>query len=250
MSTTPTRQPQIFLTAEWRYLAMLNYEIDPALLVPMVPAGTELDSWNGKTFLSLVGFLFRNTRISGIPIPFHRHFEEVNLRFYVRRKTDDSWRRGVVFIKEIAPKKAVAFVARTFYNENYIALPMRHRIERNGEEIKSISYHWQYDRQEFFLRVATRGEPQPPIDGSLQEFITEHYWGYATQRDDSTKEYRVEHPCWNVWETDASEFHGDVAGLYGNEFCKLLDCPPSSAFLADGSHVKVYKGAKLLGTRP
>jgi uncharacterized protein YqjF (DUF2071 family) len=250
MSATPTREPQIFLTAEWRYLAMLNYEIDPALLVPMVPAGTELDSWNGKTFLSLVGFLFRDTRISGFPIPFHRHFEEVNLRFYVSRKTNDSWRRGVVFIKEIVPKRAVAFVARTFYNENYITLPMRHRIERNGEEIKSISYNWRYDRQEFFLRVATRGEPQPLVDGSLQEFVTEHYWGYATQRDGSTKEYRVEHPRWNVWETDASEFHCDVAGLYGNEFCKFLDCPPSSAFLADGSPVKVYKGAKLLGTSP
>ena len=78
---------KVFLTAEWRYLAMLNYEIEPAVLAPFVPQGTELDSFDGKTFVSIVAFLFLDTRIGGIPIPFHRNFEEVNLRFYVRRKS-------------------------------------------------------------------------------------------------------------------------------------------------------------------
>ena len=119
----------VFLTAEWRSLAMLNYEIEATTLAPFVPAGTELDSWNSRTFISMVGFLFQNTRIFGIPIPFHRNFEEVNLRFYVRRKTDGGWRRGVVFIKELVPRRAIAFAARLFYSENYVALPMTHIIE-------------------------------------------------------------------------------------------------------------------------
>ena len=78
--------PRPFLTARWRYLAMLNYEVPPEALAPLVPAGTELDSWQGKTFVSVVGFLFLDTRVLGIAIPGHRDFEEVNLRFYVRRK--------------------------------------------------------------------------------------------------------------------------------------------------------------------
>jgi len=236
---------KIFLTAEWRYLAMLNYEIDPAVLSPFLPAGTELDFWNGKTFVSVVGFRFLNTRIAGIPIPFHRHFEEVNLRFYVRRKAGDGWRRGVVFIKELVPRKAIAFIARTFYNENYIALPMSHRIEKHGKEIKSTSYHWRFDERENYLKVEVHGPAQPSVIGSLQEFITEHYWGYASQRDGSTKEYLVEHPRWNVWEPTSAEFHCDVASLYGKNFCEFLNRLPSSAFLADGSAVKVYKGIKL-----
>src|SRR5271154_358899 len=145
--------PKNFLTAEWRWLAMLNYEIDPTALSLFVPAGTELDFWNGKACVSLVGFLFRDVRIGGIPIPFHRHFEEVNLRFYVRRKAEDGWRRGVVFIKELVPRKAIAVVARKFYNENYIALPMSHRIEKNQDEIKSVSYAWQFNGHENFLEV-------------------------------------------------------------------------------------------------
>lgn len=224
---------------------MLNYEIDPALLARFVPAGTELDFWNGKSYVSIVGFLFRDACVIGIPIPFHRHFEEVNLRFYVRRKSDEGWRRGVVFIKELVPRRAIAFVARKFYNENYLALPMSHRIERFQKEIKSAAYFWRFNGLDNYLKVVTRGNAQPLADGALQEFITEHYWGYARQRDGSTMEYAVEHPRWRIWETQAAEFNCDIANLYGESFREFLNRSPSSAFLADGSEVKVHKGIKI-----
>ncbi len=54
-----TDRSKVFLTAEWRYLAMFNYEVPPELLAPLVPRGTELDSWQGKVYVSLVGFLFQ-----------------------------------------------------------------------------------------------------------------------------------------------------------------------------------------------
>jgi len=235
----------IFLTAEWRSLALLNYEVDPAVLTPFVPPGTELDFWNGRTFVSLVGFLFQRTRICGMAIPFHRNFEEVNLRFYVCRKVDDGWRRGVVFIKELVPRRAIALVARKCYNENYIALPMSHQIEKFQEEIKSVAYFWRFHGNENYLKLATCGGAQLLVEGSEQEFITEHYWGYARQRDGSTLEYRVEHPRWRVWETQAAELHCEAAELYGENFHDTLGRPPSSAFLADGSEVRVHKGIKL-----
>jgi len=73
---------------------MLNFVVDPAIIAPLVPPGAELDYENGETFVSVVGFLFLDTRLLGLPIPFHRDFEEVNLRFYVRKKSADTWRRG------------------------------------------------------------------------------------------------------------------------------------------------------------
>src|SRR5262245_20887686 len=109
-----------FLTADWRYLVMINYEVDPEILHPYIPGGTELDQWQGRTFVSVVGFLFLRTRVLGLTIPFHHNFEEVNLRFYVRRRAIEGWRRGVVFIREIVPRWAIAAVAREFYNENYV----------------------------------------------------------------------------------------------------------------------------------
>ena len=119
----------VFLTAEWRDLVMLNYAVDPAILVPHVPNGTELDTWEGTTFTSLVAFSFLSTRVKSLPIPFHRDFEEINLRFYVRAKGPEGWRRGVVFVKEVVPRLAIASVARWLYNENYVACPTRSRLD-------------------------------------------------------------------------------------------------------------------------
>jgi uncharacterized protein len=156
---------------------MLNYEIAPEILLPFVPKGTELDSWNGKTFVSIVGFLFLDTRVMGLPIPFHRNFEEINLRFYVRRRADDGWRRGVVFIKEIVPRAAVALAARCLYNENYVALPTGNLIQRstiNPSDIESVRYFWRFGPGENFIEFVTRDAPNHFIEGSEEEFIAQH----------------------------------------------------------------------------
>jgi uncharacterized protein len=237
--------PNEFLTAEWKHLAMLNYEIAPSVLAPYVPAGTELDVWKGRHLVSVVGFRFLRTRVLGIPIPFHRNFEEVNLRFYVRRKADNGWRRGVVFIQEIVPRAAIAFVARTFYNEPYVALSMSHRLETEAGSLHSVEYAWRLCGRQNSLKLVVRGEAAPLRDGSEAEFITEHYWGYNTQRDGATMEYRVEHPRWRVWDAESARLDCDVAELYGAQFKDCLSCPPTSAFLAEGSTVTVYRGTRL-----
>ncbi len=236
---------KVFLTAEWRNLVMLNYETEPTLLQPRVPVGTELDSWQGRTYVSVVGFQFLHTRVWDLAIPFHRHFEEVNLRFYVRRKTPDGWRRGVVFIKEIVPRAAIASIARLFYNEPYIALPMSHQIEFLNGEVKSARYSWRQGEHEQAVKIITRGAAQELLADSEAEFITEHYWGYTTQRDGTTMEYQVEHPRWRVYEAAEATFNCDVANLYGHNFVPCLKAKPVSAFLAEGSTVTVYQGKRI-----
>ncbi len=224
---------------------MLNYDVGAKMLAPFVPVGTELDVWNGRIFVSVVGFLFLNTRVRGIPIPFHRNFEEVNLRFYVRRKTFDGWRRAVVFIKELVPRRAIAWAARRFYNENYVAVPMSHRIETARGDIKSVAYLWRFNGRENSLSLTARGGARLLLENSEPEFITEHYRGYSIQRDGSTMEYQVEHPRWRVWEAQEARLDCDAANLYGEQFVEVLDRPPASAFLADGSAVTVRKGVRL-----
>src|SRR6266480_7134269 len=218
---------------------MLNYVVDPRLIAPLVPAETEIDFKNGETFLSLVGLLFHDTHLLGFPIPLHRDFEEVNLRFYVRRKSADTWRRGVVFIREIVPRRAIALVARTFYGENYVAVPMKHEIEDLNGNVK-VEYSWRRHRKWESLKMNAAGEPQPIPAGSHAEFITEHYWGYTGSRS-GCSEYRVEHPRWKVWNADRFELHADIATLYGDQFAETLNAPPCSAFIADGSPIEIFK---------
>jgi uncharacterized protein YqjF (DUF2071 family) len=237
-----------FLTAAWRFLAVLNYEIDPALLRPLVPAGTELDAWHGTNYISLVGFLFEDVRVKGFPVPLHRNFEEVNLRFYVRREAAEGWRRGVVFIREIVPRLAVAKVANWVYGERYLALPMGHRIERAGsgpEERLQVEYSWHSPGFSNRMSLQAGGLPQPVQTGSEEEFITEHYWGYTSRTGKSSGEYRVEHPRWRVWQVIRTELVCDAACLYGPGFAETLAARPRSTFLADGSPVAVYPGDPL-----
>jgi uncharacterized protein YqjF (DUF2071 family) len=237
-----------FLTAEWRHLAMLNFEVDPNVLRPLTPAGTELDDWRGRTFVSVVGFMFLNTRVFGVPIPFHRNFEEVNLRFYVRRKASDGWRRGVVFVKEIVPRAAIALTARVLYGENYVALPMRHYIEGADDGAanpRSVSYSWRFRGRENRIELTIEDDSREASEGSDSEFITEHYWGYARRRGGRTMEYRVEHPRWRIARASSSRLDCDIEGLYGSQFVEFLSAPAASAFLANGSDVTVFRGASL-----
>jgi len=233
-----------FLTANWRYLAMLNFAVDPAIVAPLVPPGTELDFENGETFVSVVGFLFFDTRILGLPIPLHRDFEEVNLRFYVRKKSADTWRRGVVFVRELVPRRAIALVARAFYGENYLALPMKHEIEHVDLRVK-VEYSWRRGRKWESLKMSASGEPQIIPAGSHADFITEHYWGYTGVRAECS-EYRVEHPRWKIWNAEKFELRADVTALYGEQFAETLTAPPRSAFVAEGSPITVERRELLL----
>jgi uncharacterized protein len=232
-----------FLTANWRYLAMLNFVVDPKIVALLVPPGTEIDCENGETFLSIVGFLFLDTRLLGLPIPLHRDFEEVNLRFYVRKKSADTWRRGVVFVRELVPRRAIATVARVFYGENYVAVPMKHQIDHVDLKL-SVGYSWRRGPKWESLKMSASGEPQAIPAGSHAEFITEHYWGYTCFRG-GCSEYRVEHPRWKIWNASQFEISADLAALYGEQFVEPLSAAPRSAFIADGSPIQVLLREQL-----
>lgn len=227
-----------FLKAEWRNLAIINYEVDPSILKNHLPVGTELDLWQGKCFLSIVGFKFVNTKMMGIKFPFHVNFEEVNLRFYVKRFDGDQWKRGVVFIKEIVPKIMITLVANTVYNENYRTLKMDHEWIETNEDL-SVSYKWKVNQKWSTIKVVADKNTSTIEKDSETEFITEHYWGYAKRRSNSTNEYEVTHPRWNKHEVKDYLVEVDFEATYGKEFAFLKNQNPSSVMLAAGSEITV-----------
>lgn len=224
---------------------MLNYEAPLGLLAPLVPAGVEIDRWRDVLYVSVVGFLFRDTRVLGAAIPGHRSFEEVNLRFYVRRSVGNEVRRGVVFVREIVPRRAIAIVARLLYNEPYRALPMRHRLEPSAGGVVDREFSWRVGGAWSRIVGKTIGPSVELSPDSEAEFITEHYWGYTRQRDGGTVEYRVAHPRWNVWTAIEARLEGDLASVYGAEFARVLSDAPRSAFVADGSSVTVFAPTRI-----
>lgn len=220
---------------------MANYEVAPEILVDRIPNGTSLDFHDGKCFVSLVAFMFLDTRVLGVPVPFHINFEEVNLRFYVKRETPNEVRRGVSFIKEIVPRYAIATVARVFYGEPYEAWKMSHAKQEN-----ELIYAWWKRENDHSIRIETGENLGIPAENSHGEFIIEHYWGYTRRGEIRTDEYKVEHPKWELFEVKNHEIKVDFGALYGAEFEFLNDENPHSIFMAKGSEVSVYKGAKLM----
>jgi len=233
-----------FLKAEWRKIIMINYIIDPKILLPYLPYKTELDLWNGSCYVSLVGFMFLNTRIKGIKIPFHTNFEEVNLRFYVRYKYREDWKRGVVFIKEIVPKPALTIIANLIYNEHYETLPMAHTWKTTLDAL-FCEYSWKKQNAWNSIHVKTGTEQKEIKSGSEEEFITEHFWGFTKINEHLTSEYGVEHPRWNVYDTLDYSIHVDFGCTYGKDFKFLGDENPASIFLAEGSEIEVKEGRKI-----
>ncbi len=238
--------PRPFLTARWEHLLFLNYPCPAELLTPHLPRGTELDLWEGQAYISLVGFMFRDTRLRGLAVPCHRTFEEVNLRFYVQRRTPEGeLRRAVVFLRELVPRRAIAAVARRFYNEPYLAVPMSNAVDVESARSGLVAYYWSFANQPFGMRATLTGEPQPTASGSQAEFITEHYWGYTAQRDHGTLEYQVEHPRWPVWHPTDWALDGPMGTLYGPDFGAILEQTPDSVLVAPGSPVSVSAGRRL-----
>ncbi|HVD98671.1 MAG TPA: DUF2071 domain-containing protein [Cytophagaceae bacterium] len=234
-----------FLTAEWRKLIIANYPIDPEILMPFVPKGTELDFFEDVCYVSLVGFMFLNTKLLGIRIPFHQNFEEFNLRFYVKRKMPDGWRRGVVFIKEIVPKPAIASIANWVYHEPYVSMPMKNEIIYSEGNL-NVGYYFQYKNFWNKFTVKAKDTPISFHSGLVEDFITEHYWGYNKYSEHITMEYEVEHPSWKVYPVLDFNIHMRFKELYGEPFASVLQSRPLSILMAEGSEILVRSGSKLV----
>lgn len=233
-----------FLNAEWRKLLMANYVVDKSVLEKYVPFGTELDLWENTCYVSLVGFMFLNTKIKGIKIPFHVNFEEVNLRFYVKYNDNGIWKRGVVFIKEIVPKPAISIIANTVYNEKYETMNMKHTWENNISTQK-IKYQWLKNKKWNSIEVVSELNQNEILIGSEEEFITEHYWGYTQVNAYKTSEYEVSHPRWQVFNILNYNIDVDYSDVYSKEFEFLNFLKPKSVFLAEGSEIQVNKSKMI-----
>lgn len=233
-------QKSIFLSAKWEYLAMLNYEVPEAILMPYLPKGTCLDLRNGKAFVSIVGFMFNNTKVFGINWPLHTNFEEVNLRFYIKRLDGTQWKRGVAFISEIVPKPIIAHTANLLYNEHYKAMPMRHAIEIKEDNI-NVKYEWKYKSSWNAIQLNAQNNPYAIGKNTDEEFIFEHYWGYNQVSEKKVIEYGVEHERWQVFPVKDYKLYCNIEDLYGKAFLPYLSQNPHSVFLAKGSSVIVRK---------
>lgn len=228
----------IFLKAQWQNIIMANYEVPIAFLSEYLPKGVEVDLYDGKAYISLVGFMFKNTRLFNIPIPGLGTFEEINLRFYVIKKNNKENIRGVVFIHETVPYKSVAWLANKLYKEHYSTVKTKNTLSNTILE-KKIRYEWLLKNNWQHISVSASQTSSPMPSDSLEEFIYEHYAGYTKVNPDHTLEYRIKHPSWKINRVNAFDINCDFRAMYGKAFEFMNHIKPTSVYLAEGSQVSV-----------
>lgn len=232
-----------FLTARLSRLILLSYEIDPALLAPCLPACTELDCYDNRAFITLVGLHFSQPALHGLELPLFREYAQVNLRFYVRRRIGgDNWRHGVAFIKQIVPHRPVAWAARRLFHENAVSLEMDEVHRSQGEDAMLTEYGWRSGGQRWFIRALSPNQPVFPDPGSKEEFLLARYWGYTRPQDGGCREYRFSHPPWRVCKALEAKVSAGLGDFYGPPFTEIFNGRPASAFAASGSQVTLYRG--------
>ena len=226
------------LTAYWTNLLAATFEADETLLNKFLPRGTELNTWHGKYLISIVAFMFSKPAILNISAPFYRSFEEINLRFYVRYKENDQWKKGVVFIKEIAPARIIGLTAGWLYQENFIYLPLKHKFYANNK-CQYISYSCKVKNQWGHLNMVCSSKDNEPGSERVQTFVRDHYWGYTKKSNNNTAEFLIEHRLWKIYQATDYDLNLNIGEIYGKDFTDLFLQKPISVILMDGSFTKV-----------
>jgi len=238
------KDKKIFLEANWERLLSANYVVDPSILQPHIPEGTELELHNGKCYVSLVAFRYSETKLLKIKVPFHQTFEEINLRFYVKRKIETKeWRSEVAFTKLFFPKRTLTAVAKRIYKENYETYEMQHRW-KDDEQFLRTSYGLNKDKWHRF-EVITERKPLRITENTDAFFFSKHYWGTSQIDSRSCTIYEIEHPDWSTYKTIDAAISFDFKHVFGEEFASLTTAQPESIYLFDGSPVTVYKKSIL-----
>lgn len=235
LENVPLDRGRLLLTGAWRNLCFVNYAVPPAQLERHLPSGLTLDTVDGEAFVSVVAFDFHDLRMRGVPGLGYRRFPQINFRFYVR----DGERRGVVFLRELVPKRLLAWASRAIAGEPYAYAPLHSEQRRQGDTLE-IAHHLGHDDQVHRLRMSATAIMRDPREVLAERFFTERHWSYNQSRSGKLRQYEVLHPLWSIYRVDHCDFVWDFAARYGGEWAWLTKAKPRSFIAAEGSPVRMF----------
>jgi hypothetical protein len=230
------------MTASWKRLINMTYAVSPELLLPHVPAGVTLDCIDGKAFVGLVPFSFENVTMNRLRIPFHQSFPEINLRFYVKHRLG----RGVVFLRECAPKRAVVWLARKKYNEPYCCKKMKEKVRMFTDGTFSVAHSLWSNGIKNTVEVTARTTPVFPDKNSSAHYFKELELGFGIAHNKQTMLYRIHHPEWEVFPVVSYALNMNFGAVFGEKWAFLSAEKPLDVSLVKGSAVTVAPITPLL----
>ncbi|MDQ4047162.1 MAG: DUF2071 domain-containing protein, partial [Actinomycetota bacterium] len=150
------------MTQSWLDAVFLHWRIPEAVAATRMPPGVRPDTYDGSSWVGLIGFRLQETTIStGPAIPYFGTFIEVNVRLYSR---EPSGRRGVVFLSMDASRLAFVMAARAA-RLPYIwsRLSFRPRIEPGSDVAYSVHRFRHGPTSDFSVSPAPGQEANDPL---------------------------------------------------------------------------------------
>lgn len=168
----PTRRPDQPVRGyqRWRRLLFAHWEVPLAELRPLVPAGLEIDTFDGSAWIGLVPFWMEGVRPRWAPEALAFEFLETNVRTYVHVNGRDP---GVYFLSLDAASRIAVWVARAGWGLPYFYSAMteveeggvtHYRVNRNTPRGPALDVRYQPGEH--------LGASRP---GSFEHFLVERY---------------------------------------------------------------------------
>jgi uncharacterized protein YqjF (DUF2071 family) len=185
----------------WHDLLFAHWPIAPDLLRAQLPAGLELDTFNGRAWLGIVPF-----RMSGIrprclpPVPGLSAFPELNLRTYVTA----GGKPGVWFFTLDATSRLAVRTARRFYHLPYCNAQILCRCAADGWiNYRSYRVDPLYPPAEFAARYRSLGSSAAIAQDPLASWLTARYCLYAADPGGGLWRGEIDHAPWPLESAEA-----------------------------------------------
>ncbi|HLO01794.1 MAG TPA: DUF2071 domain-containing protein [Symbiobacteriaceae bacterium] len=210
----------------WLNLLFAHWPVDPAVIRPLIPAGLELDLWEGKAWIGVVPFEMRGiAHRSGLPILGASAFPELNVRTYVVRDGV----KGVWFFSLDAGSRLAVWGARRFFHLPYFKARFAVKTERDG-----LAYRMERGEK---ARFSGKYRPQGPSfkarPGTLAQFLTERYCLYAADKAGGLYRGEIAHEPWTLQAASLDLQVNTVAAAAG------IELPATAPHLLFAKELKV-----------
>jgi uncharacterized protein len=225
-AVAPALDGRVLFDQRWTDLAFLHWPVDPDVVAPYLPRGTEPDVIDGVTYVGLIPFHMRGAGAGrGHPTEYLGDFLETNVRLYSVDATD---RHGVVFRSLEASRLATVLAARWGYRLPYVWSRMR--VERYGDVWTWSSVRrWPHRglRTQIAIRVGAVVAPTP-----LDIWLTAR-WGLHHRVAGRTIWTPNEHEAWPLRTAEVIELSDELVSAAGIEVSGL---PPVPVRFSRGVH--------------
>lgn len=213
---------------EWNNVLFFHWVVPYKSLRNCVPKNLNIDTFDGKAYVSLVAFTMQKIRPKKLPsIPFISNFHEINLRTYINNDN----KKGVYFLNIETEKLLSAFIAQKLSGLPY----EKARIKRVDKKYTSTN-----PKKKLFLETEFEIGETILDKTMLDIWLTERYCLYLT-KGPSLYRYDIHHKEWELKNLKVKKLNLN----YKIDKVNLSDSAPAFIHYSDGIKVLAWKRKQI-----